>query len=133
MNSIIETKIQLYPDAAQYKFRELRTLIYEVAKENEIAPIEEALKWGEPSYLTKSGSTIRIDWKPKNPKYIGIYFNCKTNLVETYKELFFDIFEFQTNRAIILKLDNPLPEELKTCFFMALNYHKLKHLPLLGA
>jgi len=62
-----------------------------------------------------------------------VFFNCKTRLVETFKEVYFDVFKFQTNRAIVLKLDQPTPPELKACFAMALNYHKIKNRPLLGA
>ena len=36
MDLAIGNKIQLYPDSAQTKFRELRSLIFEVAKENDI-------------------------------------------------------------------------------------------------
>ena len=133
MDLAIGNKIQLYPDSAQTKFRELRSLIFEVAKENDIETIEETLKWGEPSYITKNGSAIRIDWKPRTPDCLFVFFNCKTVLIETYKEMFFDVLKFQNNRAIVLELDKPLPDELKTCFLMALNYHKLKKMPLLGA
>lgn len=133
MNSAVEKKIQIYPNSARSKFHELRSLVLEAAQENGISPIEETLKWGQPSYISKSGSAIRIDWSPKTPENIYVFFNCKTILVETYKEIYFDIFKFQTNRAIVLELDRNLPRELKACFLMALNYHKLKHLPLLGA
>lgn len=133
MNSAIEKKIEIYPDSARAKFHELRSLVFEVAQENGIAPIQETLKWGQPSYISKSGSAIRIDWSPKASANIYVLFNCKTILVETYKEVFFDVFEFQTNRAIVLELGKALPQELKACFLMALNYHKLKKLPLLGA
>ncbi len=46
----------------------LRELVYQVVAELE-SPIqlEETLKWGEPSYLTKYGSTVRMDWKAKTP------------------------------------------------------------------
>ena len=38
----------------------LRNLIVETAREMEaIAALEETLKWGEPSFLVKKGSTIR--------------------------------------------------------------------------
>jgi hypothetical protein len=133
MDTEVEKKIQLYPALAQTKFHELRSLVFAVAGENSISPIEETLKWGQPSYISKSGSTIRIDWSPKTPQNIYVFFNCKTTLVETFKEIFFDDFKFQTNRAIVLELDELLPHELKTCFLMALNYHRLKKLPLLGA
>jgi len=133
LNSIVENKIKLYPDPVQTKFQQLRSMLIDVAEENQVESIEETLKWGEPAYLAKGGSTIRIDWKPKAPDSMFVFFDCKTILVETFKEVFFDIFTFQGNRAIILRLDKPLPEELQTCFLMALKYHKLKNLPLLGA
>ncbi len=45
----------------------LRELIYDTAARIEgVGPLEEALKWGQPSFLTsesKSGSLIRVDQK----------------------------------------------------------------------
>ena len=38
--------------------------------------LEETLKWGEPSYLVKKGSTIRMDWKSKAPNQYAMYFKC---------------------------------------------------------
>lgn len=53
-----------YPDWAQKKLLFIRELILEVASEiNGTPEVEETLKWGEPSYLTEQGSTIRMDWK----------------------------------------------------------------------
>ena len=59
-------------------------------------------EWGEPSYLVKGGSTIRMDWKKANPEQYAMYFHCKTKLVDTFKELYQDVFKFEGNRAIIL-------------------------------
>jgi hypothetical protein len=45
----------------------------------------EALKWGQPSYLTpqsQSGSTIRIDQVKPEAGQRAVYFHCQTNLVE---------------------------------------------------
>jgi hypothetical protein len=51
----------------------LRRLIFFVAAQDEhIGGLEETLKWGVPAYLTsvsKSGTTIRIDWEAKAPSY----------------------------------------------------------------
>ena len=104
-----------------------------MAKENELGPIEETLKWEQASYLCKTGSTIRIDWQPKNKNSIAIFFNCKTSLVETFKEIFPETFSYKGNRVIEIPLNQAAPLELETCLLMALNYHKLKKLPLLGA
>ena len=133
VNPIIAEKIELYPEIAKSRFLEIRSLIFEIAKENELGQIEETLKWGQPSYLCKSGSTIRIDWQLKNPNTLEIFFNCKTILVETFKEIFRGELTYKGNRVVVISLEDPVPLELQTCILMALNYHKLKKLPLLGA
>ena len=133
LSPIIAERIESYPETANAKFREIRSLIFEIAKNNELGQIEETLKWGQPSYLSKSGSTIRIDWQRKNPQSIDIFFNCKTILVETFKEIFNEDLSYRGNRVVEVSLEKPIPQELETCILMALNYHKLKKLPLLGA
>ena len=124
-----------YPPQVKDALMSLRRLILETAEEIEaIRELEETLKWGEPSYLTKFGSTIRINWKEKNPEKMAIYFKCTSRLVPTFKKLYHKTFEFEGKRAILFDLSSDIPEkELKHCISMALMYHKLKHLPLLGA
>lgn len=117
----------------QQQFNQVRDLIYQVALENSLGDVEETLKWGEPAYLVKGGSTLRVDWKAKSPDSLYLFFNCNTILVETFREVFFDVFEFEGKRAIKLDLNKALPdEELLECIVATLRYHKLKHLPLLG-
>jgi len=134
-NVLVAEKFRNYPDHISEKLLFLRQLILETVSEtSNVDSIEETLKWGEPSYLTKTGSTIRIDWKPSNPKQYVIYFNCKTRLIDTFKELFRDQFVFDGNRAIVFKENEEIPvNELKQCISLALTYHRIKHLPLLGA
>ena len=112
----------------------LRKLIIETAKEiDEITMLEETLKWSEPSYLTKIGSTIRMDWKPKYPNQYAMYFKCTSRLVETFKLVFNNTFEFEGKRAILFQLEDEIPTEaLKYCIRAALTYHKVKQLPTLG-
>lgn len=123
-----------YPDWAREKLLVLRELIVETAKEVEdISALEETLKWGEPSYLTKNGSTIRMDWKSKAPNQYALYFKCTSRLVETFKATFQNVFEFEGKRALVFQKDDTIPvEELKHCIRAALTYHKVKHLPSLG-
>ena len=122
-----------YPDSVRYKMLNLRRIIIETAYETEgINNLEETLKWGEPSYLTKYGSTIRIDWKDKTPDQYAIYFKCTSKLVPTFKLLFNNIFTYEGNRAIIFQPEDRIPEtELKKCIQATLLYHKVKHLPAL--
>jgi len=112
----------------------LRELIITVAKESEVGPLEESLKWGEPSYKAKGGSAVRIDWKAKFPNKCFVFFQCQTRLIETFKELYGSVFSYDGKRAIVLDLSQEIPtRELKHCISLSLRYHKLKRLPLLGA
>jgi len=61
----------------------------------DIKGFEETLKWGEPSDICKADSTVRIDWKKSNSNQYAIYFHCKTTLVDTFKELYRDVFTFE--------------------------------------
>ncbi len=123
-----------YPDHVRDKMTHLRNLIVDTASAIDgITSLEETLKWGEPSYLAKKGSTIRIDWKKKKPDQYAIYFSCSSRLVETFRIVYRDTFEFEGNRAIVFQLNDPLPkDELKKCLIAGLTYHKIKQLPLLG-
>jgi len=124
-----------YPKPIRKQIMFLRQLILEIALDaKDVNKLEETLKWGEPSYLTKNGSTIRIAWKKSSPNQYFMYFHCKTNLVDTFKELYSDNFMFEGNRAIIFNQNDEIPvEELKHCILLSLTYHLRKHLPLLGA
>ena len=134
-NPKVKAVFNNYPKSAQQQMLQLRKLVLSTASEIEgLEKLEETLKWGEPSYLTKYGSTIRIDWKEKNPEQFAVYFKCTSRLVPTFKTIYQDKFNFEGTRAIVFNIDDKLPEaELKHCISLALTYHKVKHLPLLGA
>ena len=131
----VKDKFESYPSFIRKKMYSLRKLVIQTAKEiDDLEELEETLKWGEPSYITKNGSTIRMDWKESKPDEYAMYFHCQTKLVDTFKELYRDKFKFEGNRSIIFGCDEKIAEnELKHCISIALNYHKVKHLPLLGA
>ncbi len=134
LNPQVEAAFESYPSSIKSKLLSLRQLIFDVATEHsDIDKIEETLKWGEPSYLSRHGSTIRLGWKKSQPNQYAIYFHCKTTLVDTFKELYRDQFNFEGNRAIVFSLDEEIPVvELKHCISLSLLYHRIKHLPMLG-
>ncbi|MDN3205341.1 DUF1801 domain-containing protein [Algoriphagus sediminis] len=126
--------IETYPKEAQKRILELRELILNTGmKTDGVNEIEEALRWGEPSYLTKKGSTIRIAWSKKQPESFSIFFKCTSQLVPTFKALYPETFHFEGNREIRFDLSDKIPQrELSHCISMALRYHSIKHIPLLG-
>jgi uncharacterized protein YdhG (YjbR/CyaY superfamily) len=133
-DSSVKAKFASYPKAVKAKLEFLRALIVETASEQEdINEMEETLKWGEPSYLVKKGSTIRMDWKKKNPGQYAMYFKCTSKLVPTFREVYGDLFTYENNRAILFGLEAEVPvAELKDCIRLALTYHSVKHIPRLG-
>ena len=107
----------------------LRELILNTANKTDgVGQIEEALRWGQPSYLTTqsgSGSIIRIDAVRGQPQSIALYFICNTTLIDDFKQLYPKILRFEGNRAIILDVAQKLPlAELHHCISLALTYHR---------
>jgi len=133
MDRDVKDKFSTYPIDVALVLNQIRDLIFCVAEQEGISELDETLKWNEPSYTSKIGSPIRFDYKPSNPKQFCIYFNCKTKLIETFKEVYQDTFNYAGNRAIVFELDQQLPlNELSHCISIALRYKQLKHLNSLG-
>jgi len=130
----LEEVFKNYPSFVRPQLEYLRTLIRKTAEETEnVTQLEETLKWNEPSFITKIGSTLRIDWKEKQPNQYAMYFQCSSRLIDTFRLVFNDKFNFEGKRAIIFRIDQEIPEtELKQCIRTALTYHKVKHLVTLG-
>ncbi|MDR7130939.1 hypothetical protein J2X69_003298 [Algoriphagus sp. 4150] len=123
-----------YPDSVRDKMQFLKELVIETAEETEgISEMEVTLKWGEPSFVTKNGSTLRMDWKERSPDQYAMYFQCTSRLVHTFRLVFDRKFHFEGNRAIVFQLNQKIPVmELKECIKASLSYHKVKHLITLG-
>ncbi len=133
-NPKIDAVIQKYPSEVQNKLNALRKLVVTTAKSmDEFDTLEESLKWGEPSFTTKVGSTLRMDWKEKAPDQYALYFSCSSRLVPTFRIAFEDVLEFEGNRAIILQLNDDINEAvIVQCIKAALRYHKVKDDMMLG-
>lgn len=125
---------EAYPDLVRPKMEFLRTLVLETASEIvDLDSIEETSKWGEPSYVSRFGSTLRMDWKSKTPNHYAMYFKCTSRLVETFRKVYGPKFTFEGNRAIVFELNQVVPvSALKTCIMTTLTYHQVKQRPDLG-
>jgi hypothetical protein len=120
-----------YPKPVRQKLLALRQMIFDVAKKTPgVGKLEEALRWGQPSYLTPetgSGSTIRIDHIRNEPRKYAMYFICTSGLIEDFKELYKDELKFVGNRSIVFSVGDRLPEAaLRHCVSLALTYHLRK-------
>lgn len=123
-----QSALDEFPPELQKALLSLRSLILETASENaSIGPLEETLKWGEPAYLTtatKSGTTVRINRHKKSDTQYAFYVNCRTDLVERYKELYDDVLNFDGSRAVVFNINAELPTDaVKHCIAMAFTYH----------
>ncbi len=120
-----------FPQRVRARLERIRTLIFEAARETRgVGPIDETLKWGEPAYLTAasgSGSTVRLGWPKAHPDCAAVYFNCRTNLVSTFRDIYPEAFGYSGDRALLLNLDKPIDEaSLRVCIAMAQTYRRTK-------
>jgi len=116
-----------FPAPIGKRLLQVRELIFvTAAAHDDVGKLTETLKWGEPAYLTDetgSGSTIRLG-RLKDSDHAAILFNCKTTLVDTFRERFPDQFEYRQTRAVLLPVAGKLPKrELSVCLSLALTYH----------
>jgi len=106
----------------------VRELIFATARaHDEVGRLTETLKWDEPAYLTDetgSGSTIRLGRVKGTDDHAAVLFNCKTTLIENFRERFPGAFEYRDNRALLLDVTGTLPKRpLSVCLSLALTYH----------
>lgn len=117
-----------WPDTAQARMRTLRALILAVARDCGAGPLTETLKWGEPAWLTertKSGTTLRMGWKPGRPDHLALLVNCRTDLVDRYRARFPTEFTYEGDRAVLVPVAGPVADEpLRRVIAMALCYHR---------
>lgn len=135
MQPSVAAAFDRYPTEVRRHLHDLRRLVLDVADSHDaIGEIEETLKWGEPSYIAKGGSTVRLGMPKTAPQRCAVYFNCNTKLVDTFREIYPSTFSYEGNRAIVFAPGESIDTgALRHCIELALRYHRLKALPLLGA
>ena len=118
-----------YPPPVQTRLREMRALILASADATGTAPLEEVLKWGQPSYLParKMGTTIRLAWSDKAPDVCTLHVHCQTDLVGRWRALFPDEFTYEDNRTVQVPVSGTFARAaLQQMAGMALTYHRDK-------
>lgn len=115
------------PDAAARQgLLALREMILDEAGHlPQIGRVEEALRWGQPAYLTpdtKAGSSLRLG-VPRTGGF-GLYVHCRTTLIADYKEMFPHKDRIEGTRAVLF--DDPAelsPDRQRWLIRRALTYH----------
>ncbi len=132
MNPEVAAVFASYDDRVRAELFGLRQLILDTAAETAgVGAVQEALRWGAPSYLTTetgSGSTIRIaPTGPESEHDYAMFFICRTNLVESFKDIFGDALSYEGKRALLFSVGVRRPtRELRACIAMALTHHLTK-------
>lgn len=115
-----------FPDLERAKLLALRQLIFDVAaRDPQVGPLEETLKWGQPAYLTpatKSGTTLRLGI----PKTGGdaVFCHCQTTVISDFKALFGGAFVYDGHRAVLFSTVGDLPiDKAALLVSAALRYH----------
>ncbi|MEP3329540.1 DUF1801 domain-containing protein [Sedimentitalea sp.] len=103
----VERVFDAYDDSARPGLMSLRDLILDTAaSDNRVGEVEEALRWGQPAYLTpvtKSGTTIRIAAHKSAP--FALFVHCQTTLISDYTAAFPGQDRTDGKRAVLF--DNP--------------------------
>ena len=128
--SEVTAVFEKYPEAIRQQLLALREIILETAASTAgVGQIVETLKWGQPSYLAVSGTTIRIDVHNLQRRQIGLYVHCRTSLIDTFRQRY-PTLTYEGNRAIILQGELPI-EPLREFIVEALTYHRHRTKPTL--
>lgn len=120
---------QSWPASVRVRLLKLRDLIFETASEIEdAAPLDESLKWGEPSYLAKGkmGTAIRLAPTKEAGQY-GLFVHCQTSLIAEFRETRPDAFTYGGSRALLFEEgEEPDKQALRDFIAAALTYHARK-------
>ena len=122
----IQTAYDAFPPAVKSGTMALRTLIYETAKGiSGLAAPTECLRWGQPSYITPIGSTLRIGI-PKSGGF-ALYAHCQSTIISQFAQGFGADFQIEGNRAVLFQSkDDIQPEKLRLMIEHALTYKRKK-------
>jgi len=114
-----------YGPAVRSRMLALRRMVFDAAADLDLDVVE-ALRWGEPAYLCKRGSTLRMD--SKSPDRCALYVNCQTKLIAEFRSRYADTLNFEGARAVQLPMSTPLPEAaLRDCISLTLTYKRWKN------
>lgn len=115
-----------YPADVRRRLLQLRALVFKTAAGlDAVGPVDECLRWGEPSYLTTasgSGSMLRLHWQSDMGQHVGMFVHCQTRLISEFRARY-PHFEYQGKRALLIPRRGRLPKvDIADCMALALTY-----------
>ncbi|GEM_PF-4759071 len=115
MNPDIEARFDIF-EHKNFALNLRQTLI-DVAYELDLCLLE-SLKWNQPSYLSPTGSAVRIaEQKGK----VGLFVHCQTSIIETLKGEYPDECYDET-RGLLLEPDGEIPIAAMRLLHIAFTY-----------
>lgn len=127
-SAALQSRIATWPETAQQRLWQCRALFLAVAEAAAVGPLDETLKWGQPSWRPvkpRTGSTLRMDWNPKFPDKVSLFVDCKTDLAARMREIYPDLPVNDGRRHLAIDLAAPLPEQaISHLAEMTLTYHR---------
>lgn len=89
-----------YPEGVRAVLLAARDLVFEVAEDGGCGTLDEVLRWGQPSYVCKTGTTLRLAPDKGAP---AVMVHCQTDLVDRFRSEHPDAFRFGGTRALYLE------------------------------
>jgi hypothetical protein len=125
----VEAAFACLPTRERAVLLHLRGLAYRVAdEETAVSGLEETLKWGEPSYRAlpaSLGTPVRLGLSKKSGSRPALFVHCQTTLVHSYRSLFPDLFNYEGNRALVLREGTDAPDAaVMHCIRLAFTYRQ---------
>lgn len=107
----VEAAFDVADPVARAGLLALRQLIFDTAAQTpEVGGVEEALRWGQPAYLTRqreTGSTLRLGI-PKSARF-ALFVHCQSQLIPEFIRMFPAWDRIEGTRAVLF--DDPAEVE----------------------
>ncbi len=114
-----------FPDEHRPMLDSLRSLVFEVADEVGAGPLNEELKWGQPSYRSarpRESTPIRLA-STADGEFVALLAHCQSSVIPDFRAMFPADFRYDGDRAILFRPEEDLqPDRLRLCIEHALRY-----------
>ena len=124
-------RIANWSPASQQALWTCRTLFHDMAEQSGVGPLDETLKWQQPSWRPvkpRTGSTLRMGWTAGAPEVLSLFVDCKTDLAARMQQIYPDLPGNDGRREISLDLTRDLPTDpIAHLAQMTFTYHLAAH------